>query len=126
MKYYLLNETYAAHNALDDVKTLQKLTQLVKHRLKDYSFQACHVVNTANMATVKKTLQPLLAAKIITDSMGTKIARARLHYRHLKFAFDRNGFDGLSSVLGEKVNRVVRVTKHGPTIQRIVEHFSEQ
>ena len=78
------------------------------------------------MATVKKTLQPLLAAKIITDSMGTKIARARLHYRLLKLAFDRNGFDGLSSVLGEKVNGVVRVTKHGPTIQRIFEHFSEQ
>ena len=55
MKYYLLNETYLAHNALDDVKALQKLAQLVKHRLKDYSFQACHVVNTANMATVKKT-----------------------------------------------------------------------
>ena len=78
------------------------------------------------MVTVKKTLEPLLAVKIITDSMGTKIARVGLHYRHLKLAFDRNGFDGLSSVLGEKVNRVVRVTKHGPTIQRICEHFSEQ
>ena len=126
MKYYLLNETYAAHNALDDVKALQKLTQLVKHRLKDCSFQACHVVNTANMATVKKTLQPLLAAKIITHSMGTKIARAGIPYRHLKLAFDRNGFDWLSSVLGKKVNGVVRVTKHGPTIQGIFEHFSEQ
>ena len=74
----------------------------------------------------KKTLQSLLAAKIIKDSMGTKIARARLNYKHLKLAFDRNGFDGLSSVLGEKVNGVVTVTKHGPTIQRIFEHFSKQ
>ena len=57
--------------------------------------------------------------------MGTQIARAGLHYRHLKLAFDRNGFDGLSLVLGEKANGVVRVTKHGPTIQRIFEHFSK-
>ena len=98
-----LNETYAAHNTLDDVKALQKLTQLVKHRLKDYSFQACQVMNTANMTIVKKTLQPLLVAKIITDSMGTKVPRARLQYKHLKLAFHRNGFDGLSSVLGENV-----------------------
>ena len=45
---------------------------------------------------------------------------------YVQLAFDRNGFDGLSLVLGEKVNGVVRVTKHGPTIQRIFENFSEQ
>ena len=105
---------------------VQKLTQFVKHILKDYSFQACQVVNTANITIVKKTLQLLLAAKIITDSMGTKIATARLNYKHLKLAFDRNCFDGLSSVLGEKVNGVVTVTKYDPTIQRIFEHSSKQ
>ena len=105
---------------------VQKHTQLVKHRLKDYSIQACQVVNTANMTIVKKTLQPLLAAKIVTDSMGTKMARARLNNKHLKLAFDKTGFHGLSSVLGGKVNGVVTVTNHGPTIQRIFEHFSKQ
>ena len=42
-----------------------------------------------------------------------------LYCIYVQLAFDRNGFDGLSLVLGEKVNGVVRVTKHGPTIQRI-------
>ena len=45
---------------------------------------------------------------------------------YVQLVFDRNGFDGLSSVLGEKVNGVVRVTKLGPTIQRTFEYFSEQ
>ena len=45
---------------------------------------------------------------------------------YVQLAFDRNGLDGLSSVLGEKMNGVVRVTKHDPTLQRIFEHFSEQ
>ena len=45
---------------------------------------------------------------------------------YIQLAFDRNDFDGLSSVLGEKVHGVVGVTKHGPTIERIFEHFSEQ
>ena len=34
--------------------------------------------------------------------MAGKIAQAGLNYNHLKFAFDRKGIDGLSSVLGEK------------------------
>ena len=58
--------------------------------------------------------------------MGTKIARARLTYKYLKLAFDIKGFDGLSSVLEEKINGVVAVTKYGPTIQSIFEHFSKQ
>ena len=57
--------------------------------------------------------------------MATKIARSGLNYSHLKLAYERNGFDGLSSVLGEMVNGVVCVTKHGPVIQRIVDHFSK-
>ena len=40
-------------------------------------------------------------------------------------AYDRNGIDGLSAVLSEKVNGVVRVTKHPPVIQRIYQHFSQ-
>ena len=63
-------------------------------RLRLSSMSSCEYSKYNNCE--KKTLQPLLAAKIITDSMGTKIARARLNYKHLKLAFDRNGFDGLS------------------------------
>ena len=48
-----------------------------------------------------------------------------LNYTHLRMAFDRNGYDGLLSILGEKVNGVVQVTKQGRIIQKIFEHFSQ-
>ena len=58
--------------------------------------------------------------------MATKVAISGLNYEHLERAFERNGFDGLAAVLGDKVNGVLRVTKHGKTIQKIYEHFSLQ
>ena len=51
--------------------------------------------------------------------MAAKIARGGLNYNHLKSAYERNGYDGLSAILGEKVNRTVHVTKHSPVIQKI-------
>ena len=121
----LLQETYCAHNALDDVKALKKLCGLVKNKFPSYTVGITDVVNSANTSTYKKTLLPLQTEKAITDSMATKIARAGLNYTHLKLACERNGYDGLSVILGEKINGVVQVTKHGPVIQRIFEHFSK-
>ena len=57
--------------------------------------------------------------------MASKISKSGLNYEHLKMAFDRNGYDGLAAVLGEKVNGVVRVTKQGKIIQKISDHFSQ-
>ena len=57
--------------------------------------------------------------------MAAKIARGGLNYNHLKSAYDRNGCDGLSEILGAKVNSTVCVTKHGPVIQKIFEYFSQ-
>ena len=57
--------------------------------------------------------------------MASKIAKSGLHYDNLKTAFERNGFDGLASVLDETVNGAVRVTKQGKIIQNIFEYFSQ-
>ena len=82
----LLKETYAAHNSLDDVKALKKLSKLVEQRFLKYTFGVNEVINSASLAINKKTLQPLQAEKIVFDSMATKIARAGLNYSHLKLA----------------------------------------
>ena len=79
-----------------------------------------------NAATNKLTLQPLLTRKVVSESMASKIATAGLTYDHLKLAHDRNGLDGISALLSEKVNGVVRVTKHPPVIQRLFEYFTQQ
>ena len=122
----LLNETYAAHNSLDDVKALQKLSDLVLSKFSSYIFDSSIVVNSVNAPRHKLTLEPLVTGKVISESMANKIAGAGLTYDHLKLAFDRNGMDGLSAVLSEKVNGKVRVTKHPPIIQRIFEHFTTE
>ena len=121
----LLNETYAAHNSLDDVKALQKLSQLVLSKFPSYIFDSGIIINSVNALRNKLTLQPLLAGKAVSESMASKIGRAGLTYDHLKLAYNRNGMDGLSALLSEKVNGVVRVTKHPPVIQRIFQHFSQ-
>ena len=120
----LLHESYAAHNSLDDVKALAKLSQLVQHKFPHYSFGGSDIRNLVNAAQYKKTLQPLQLKKALSESMATKIGRAGLNHDHLKIAYDRNGFDGLVSVLSEKVNGVVRVTKSVQVIQRIFDYFS--
>ena len=122
----LLNETYAAHNSLDDVKSLQKLSQLVTLKFPSYIFHSSVIINSVNAATNKLTLQPLLTRKVVSESMASKLATAGLTYDHLKLAHDRNGLDGISALLSEKVNGVVRVTKHPPVIQRIFEYFTQQ
>ena len=47
------------------------------------------------------------------------------NYEHLKVAFERNGFDGLMGVLGEKVEGTVQVTKQSKIVQKIFDHFSQ-
>ena len=120
----LLHESYAAHNSLDDVKALAKLSVLVKDKFPSHTFGASEIRNLVNATQYKKTLQPLQTKKALSDSMATKIAKAGLNYDHLKLAFERKGFDGIYSILSEKINGVPRVTKHVPVIQRIFDFFS--
>ena len=121
----LLHESYAAHNSLDDVIALAKLLELVKDKFPSYSFGANEIRNLVNAAQYKRTLQPLQVKKAVSDSMATKIAKAGLNFDHLKLAFERKGFDGLYSILSEKVNGVPRVTKHVPVIQRMCDYFAQ-
>ena len=103
----LLHEAYSAHNALDDVKALQKLTELVKPAFSKYMFGASVILNSVNAVSHRMTLKPLEDCKAITKTMASKIAKSGLNYEHLKMACERSGFDGLAAVLGEKVNGVV-------------------
>ena len=121
----LLHESYAAHNSLDDVIALAKLSELVKDKFPSYSFGANEIRNLVNATQYKRTLQPLQVKKAVSDSMATKIAKAGLNFDHLKLAFEQKGFDGLYSILSEKVNGVPRVTKHVPVIQRMCDYFAQ-
>ena len=122
----LLHASYLAHNSLDDVKALQRLSELVKAAFPKYIFGPSVIVNTANSGIFKASLKPLEDCKALSKTMSMKIAKSGLNYNHIKSAFTRNGFDGLQALFGEKVNGKVRVTKDGHIIQRIFEHFSKE
>ena len=62
-----------------------------------------------NAVTHRTTLKPLEDSNTITKTMASRIAKSGLNYDNLKTAFDRSGFDGIASFLGEKVNGVVRI-----------------
>ena len=109
---------------MDDVKAFQRMLRLVESAL-SHLFGPTVIINLVNAASHRSTLKPLEEHKAITMTMAGKIAKSGLHYDHLKTAFERNGFDGLASVLGESVDGTVRVTKQGKIIQNIFEYFSQ-
>ena len=102
----LMHETYSAHNALDDVKAVQKLLELVKPALAKHMFSHLNniILNLVNAATYRLTLKPLEDSKSITKTMASKIAKSGLNYENLKTACERSGHNGLSAVLGETID----------------------
>ena len=82
------------------------------------------ILRSVNASAYQQTLQPLVDRNVISNTMVYKISKSGLNYTHVKLAFDRNNYDGLLSVLGEKANGVVQVTKQGRINQKIFEHFS--
>ena len=101
------------------------MSQLVKFKFPQYIFGTSFFLNSVHVVKLKATLQPLLMGNFVSKAMAGKIARSGLDYSHLKAAFDGNGFDALSAVLGEKVDGIVHLTKHGPTVQKIFNYFSK-
>ena len=86
---HLMNETYAAHNSLDDVKALQKLSGLVSSKFLEYMFEPSVILNSANVATFKATLLPLQKGKFISQWLLKLLEEAsivtilKLHMREM-------------------------------------------
>ena len=59
----LMYETYMAHNALNDVKALQKLAEDVKSKFPEDIFGQGVILNSVNAAIHKTTLEPILQGK---------------------------------------------------------------
>ena len=88
LMHELIHETYSAHNALNDVKALKRLIELVRSKSPKHTFGSSVIVNSVNAATHRMTLKPLEDSKTITKTMAGKIAKSGLNYDHMKIAFD--------------------------------------
>ena len=71
------------------------------------------------------TFNGMVRDKIMTKTMCEKAATSGLTFNHLKYAFARNGYDGLYSIMSEKVDKKPRATKQKKIIERISNYFSK-
>jgi DNA polymerase III epsilon subunit-like protein len=113
----LMNAQYSAHNALEDVCSLQKLIiyteipfdQMCCHSITmdaaidTYIFEKKADVNLVSLSNMQQE-------KIVSKQMAMKIAKSGLSLAHLRLAVNRGGRDGLYKLFTEKVNGKVRVT----------------
>lgn len=125
----LLGATYNAHNALDDVRMLQKLVSkyisndlLLKHSFtvswyKRYLFY-CQITRE-NL----KSLEILLNNGKISQGMALKIARSGLKMEDMEFAFQNGGGENLCAVLSEVYEGKPRVTNNRKILLDICSFF---
>ena len=73
-----------------------------------------------------ETLAPLLTTGVICKCMAEKAASSCLTYQHLPLVFERDGEFGLNTLLSEKFNGVVRVTKRKTIITQLINYFNSK
>ncbi len=128
----LLNETYEAHNALEDVKSLQNLVEKCSNKTDHESqlFTHDHIVALAqyksDWSRRNDTLQHLVQSKILTDYMTEKMAKSGLSYGHLSLVVKRNGKEGLDHLLKEKTKEgKCRVTNKVNIIDKLYTYMAQ-
>ena len=88
--------------------------------IRDHSFLTECVQKTWGFLVLKntnmRTLQRLVTGKVITESMGYKIALSRLSYGHLQLVHSRGD---LINLLKEKFDGKARVTVSGIILQSL-------
>lgn len=114
-----LGESYDAHNALYDCKSLFKLVQshgnLASHFCK-HTFDGMYPKYCQNDLSFKA----LVENKVMSKQLAKKAASTGLCKKHFILSIQRNGIDGLRALLSQKNSSgVVRVTTSKSIIQKV-------
>lgn len=114
-----LGESYDAHNALYDCKSLFKLVQLhgnlASHFCK-HTFDGMYPRYCQNDLSFKA----LVENKVMSKQLAKKAASTGLCKKHFILSIQRNGIDGLRALLSQKNSSgVVRVTASKSIIQKV-------
>ncbi|XP_068672897.1 uncharacterized protein [Montipora foliosa] len=128
----LLGVSYGAHDALEDVRAIQKLVSHVNvngKEISESSFTVDYALESTkycvNRATNMHTLQPLIVAKVVSKGMAEKIAGSNLQLCHINLAFQRGGLEGIASILSETINGKARVTRSKRITQQLYKYFKD-
>ena len=126
----LMNGEYSAHNAINDVLSLQKLFEKSQVPLEisckfsfatEWGFQ-CLTFKDMTEANAT-TMDCLSRNRILSKQMLNKIASSGLQYQHLLAVFQREGRSGLVQLLSEKYCGVASVTSCKKGLDALFEHF---
>ena len=131
---HILKISYSAHDALEDSKVLQRLTELPEHVVDvHYLNHTFDVSSTCDILSLQiqvkqcyETLRPLLLHNTISENMAKKIAQSGLSFLHLQLAFTRNPQDGIRNLFTEFANGHVRITNRKTIISSVSSFFKER
>lgn len=122
---YLDTSYRARDRALQYLVSQKKVNDKV---IMESSFTINYAISTKyclNNAINLSRLQPLITSKVTSKGMGDKIAGSGLMLNHLKLSFIRSGFEGLRSVLTERINGKSRVTKSSRIIMALFNNLKD-
>jgi DNA polymerase III alpha subunit (gram-positive type) len=123
----LLNEDYDAHNAMADVKVLQKLlnvkkvteVQMLKHSYSLAYIQELDRYQTSHMQN-HSSLMPLVNDNVLSKQMITKVAASGLSLSHIFLAYKRDNVNGIKNIFSERgLGNKPRVTNNTKIIQNV-------
>ena len=107
-----VQEKYEAHNAMNDVLSLQKLCNVVGVFDEQLSTSSCSVKSAVRKWRYKEagqenavTLNCLKQYKVVSARMTDKIAQSGLRVEHLKRAVSCSGLDGLTQLPKPRVSK---------------------
>ena len=119
-----LNKTYDSHNAVADVKTLQELYEI---KLKLDGSEKRSYIFPLTFSALSQSLQPLVAAKVISSQMKIKLAQTSIGLHQLKLAYQRDNEQGIAFLFKQPCGIAMcpRVTKCSKVISKVTKYVSE-
>ncbi|CAL4202575.1 unnamed protein product [Meganyctiphanes norvegica] len=120
----ILKESYEAHNALADVRALKKLMDVCAATDEQIRGKAFSTQSYFEKKYNLNTLQVLIKSKVLSDNMANKMAMSGLQQHHLIYSIQNEGFEGLQSLLSEKVSGKPRVTETKKVISKVFDFLS--
>jgi DNA polymerase III epsilon subunit-like protein len=116
-----VGKDYEAHNAIADVKALKDLFDM-----KLFTLCNAYDMFTLNYYSVKKSLEPLVKAKVISSVISKKLILNSICLSKLKIIHRRDPHNGLRSVFSEPLSgsKQPRISKATNVINKVVEYLN--
>ncbi|XP_062575762.1 protein PML-like [Saccostrea cucullata] len=116
-----IGKDYEAHNAIADVKALRELFEM-----KLLALCSANDVFTLNYYTIKKSLEPLVKAKIVSSMISKKLIANSLSLSKLVLTHKRDPHNGLRNVFSEPLSgsKQPRISKSSNVINKLVEYLN--